>query len=281
MFERDKDVLRGVGFAILVVQGDEGESYELDRAATFATEVEMDAEATAALSCAATALAADPAFPMRDELRSALLKLGGSVPTAATELVVSRLAAESPEAQGEAVSKLTGAVEARKTVEFDYVNAAGVASHRRAEPYGTFLRAGRWYLVGRDTTLQETRVFALTRLSELSVATRRPKTHDFERPDGFDVGSYLLLPFQYGSEGFEAEITFDPDAAWRVPSLTKGRGTVESAEEGLVWRIDCRDSERLLRWTIEHGPGIRVSGPQELLARLKHALEDVAEAHRG
>jgi predicted DNA-binding transcriptional regulator YafY len=218
---------------------------------------------------------------MREELRSSLLKLGGSVPTAASALVASQLADEAPEAQADAVSELTGAVAARKIVEFDYVNAAGAASHRRVEPFGTFLRAGRWYLVGRDTTLDEVRVFSLARLAGLSVETRRPKTHDFERPEGFDVGSYLLLPFQYGSERFEAEIAFDPDAAWRVPSLTRGRGAVESAEYGLVWRIDCRDSERLLRWTIEHGPGIRVKGPDQLLAQLRRALEDTAEAHCG
>ena len=276
MFERDKDFLRGAGFAILVVQGDDAESYELDRAATFATDIEMDAEAAAALSCAATALVADPAFPMRDELRSALLKLGGSVPTSTASLVSSQLAHEAPEAQGDAVSELTGAVAARKTVEFDYVNAAGVASHRRVEPHGTFLRAGRWYVVGRDTALDEVRVFSLARLAELSVETR-----DFERPDGFDVGSYLLLPFQYGSERFEAEIVFDPDAAWRVASLTRGRGALESAEDGLVWRVDCCDSERLIRWTIEHGPGIRVKGPEPLLARVRQALEEAAEAHYG
>ncbi len=281
MFERDKDVLRGAGFVIRVVKGDDGESYELDRDATFATDVEIDADTAAALSCAGTALAADPSFPMREDLRSALLKLGGSVPRAASARVFSQLADEAHEAQADAVTQLTRAVAARKTVEFDYVNAAGVGSHRLVAPYGTFLRAGRWYLVGRDTALDEVRVFSLARLTGLSVETRRPKTPDFERPDGFDVGSYLLLPFQYGGDPFEAEIVFDPDLAWRVPSLTRGRGALESAKDGLVWRVDCRDADRLLRWTIEHGPGIRVTGPAPLLERLEHALADVAKAHRG
>jgi proteasome accessory factor B len=281
MFERDKEVLRGAGFVIRVVVGDDGESYELDREATFGTDVELDEDLAAALSCAGAALAADPSFPMRAELRSALAKLGGDLPRPGAGRVTSHLTDEAGDASGELVSALAAAVVSRKTAEFDYVNAGGVAGRRIVEPYGTFLRVGRWYVVGRDTGLDEVRVFSLSRISGLGIESRRPKTPDFEPPAGFDVGDYLLLPFQYGDEDFEAQLLFEPDAAWRAPRLTRGRGALEPTEAGLAWRVDVRDGDRLLRWVIEQGPGIRVEGPLRLRDRLRDALERVERAHVG
>jgi len=281
MFERDKDQLRAAGFTILT---DEDSRYSVDRDATFASTVDLTAEEVAALRAAGIALLADPSFPFGPDLRLALAKIASGSDTDgpdATISAASRLADEDPERQGVSVADLSAAATASKRVTFGYTNSYGASAPHDVEPYGLFLHDGRWYLVGRDIARDEVRTYTVSRMATIAVNTAKPATPDFARPDGFDVGSFVRLPFQYGppAEEFEAELAIDASAAWRAERLTAGQGELTPDGDGFRWRVSARSVPRLTRFVVENEPGIRLIGPPHACTALRDGLETVANLH--
>lgn len=278
MLERDKKELRQMG---LVIESDAEGNYQLDRGATFASEVVLEPGETAALRAVGIALLDDPSFPFAGELRFALTKIASAISESAPK-AVAHTADEDPERQGELVAALNGAVRSRKVARFDYTNSYGEQKTHAIEPYGIFARDGRWYVVGRDTQIDEARVYTVSRIANLAVEQARPETPDFDRPADFDVSSYIGLPFQYGETEFSALLSFDSGVAWRAGSLTAGKGTLAPQADGAVmWRVNARSRSRLLRWMVENGPGITVMEPVDLAEEYVGALASVAALHGG
>ena len=283
MFERDKDELRASGLAIETVRMGAADGYRLDRDATFAPPLSFSAEELAALRAAGAALLADAGFPLREELRLALLKVLPGLPAAdpATAACMPEDEAAGRDAgrEGALAAEALGAISARKRVSFDYVTARGDRARREVEPWGLFAHAGGWYLVGRDVARAAPRVFALARAEGFARNATAPKSADFEPPADFDVRTYLRLPFQYGEERFTATITATSGAAPRLRRLVEGRGHTRSMEGRLAWDIEAADVDALVRWTVAHGPGLTIAAPPEAAERMRTALEEVAAAH--
>jgi len=275
MFERDKDALRDAGFSI---NSDPEGRYWLDSAATFASNIDLSAQESAAVRAVGTALLDDPAFPFAEELRFALAKIATVIDTPDAPSIA-RIADERPADQGSAVATLNRAASARKVVHFDYTNSTGQHKTHAVEPYGLFVRDGRWYVVGRDSDINEVRVYAVSRMARLTANVSRPKSADFDRPADFDVVRFINLPFQYGNDPFEATVRIEPEIAWRAPSLTAGAGVLRELPDGaLEWTIVARDRARLMRWLVEMGPGLSALDP-ELSQQLSQSLESVAALH--
>ena len=277
MFERDKDELRRAGLTL--VFDDEEQTYSLDTEATFANPLTLTDGEAAAIRIAGSALLQDPSFPFAGDLRLALAKLAAQSDPASP--ASSRLADEDPDSQGELAGLLARAVEASKVVTFDYTNSAGRSAPHAIEPYGLFLHDGRWYLVGRDDSVDEVRTYAVTRMREAVMNAKSPKSPDFERPSDFDVAAFTRLPFQYGpaDEEFEAELRFATSCAWRAASLAAGHGDLTPDGAEVVWRVPVRSPEALLQFVIENGPGLRIAAPPALAGALAAALREVEVLH--
>jgi proteasome accessory factor B len=274
MFERDKEQLRDSGFVI----EESDKHYRLDAASTFASQVDLAPEELAAIRAVGLALVDDPAFPFAEDLRLALAKLATSFDAPETS-VVTRLATEQPARQGLAVAALDLAVGARKRVSFGYTNQRGEHKVHAIEPYGVFAREGWWYLVGRDTDLDEVRVYAVARMDAPAVNSNRPKSPDFDRPDDFNVAAFIGMPFQYGPEHIDATVRISAEQTWRASSLTGGIGTLEPDGTALLWHVSARDGKRLLRWLVENGPGLELVAPEPLAQALRLRMAEVAAAH--
>ncbi|PKQ29812.1 MAG: hypothetical protein CVT60_03400 [Actinobacteria bacterium HGW-Actinobacteria-10] len=278
MLERDKKELRAMG---LVIESDAEGNYRLDRGATFASKVALEPGEAAALRAIGMALLEDPSFPFADELRFALAKIASAVHEHAPR-AVAHTADEHPELQGELVASLNGAVQSRKTARFGYTNSYGQHKKHVVEPYGIFARDGRWYAVGRDTDIDEIRVYTVSRVTGLEINANCPGTPDFAKPSDFDVVGYIGLPFQYGDDEISVLLSFAPGEAWRARSLTGGKGDLHAgADSALQWRVTARDRTRLLRWVIENGPGIQVLEPADLVRDYENGLKRVVVAHGG
>jgi proteasome accessory factor B len=276
MFERDKEDLRGAGFVIL---SDAEGAYRLDASATFVSEVALSSDEASTIRVVGSAFTDDDSFPFREDLRLALAKIASSLRSDETP-VFSRLAEESPARQAAAVALFDAAISACKRVTFGYVNSAGEHKAHDLEPYGLFIRDGRWYVVGRDRDLDEVRIYAVSRIQEPVTNKAKPKTPNFERPPDFDVRTFVALPFQYGDEPFEVLISFAPSQTWRAEAVTAGVGTLTAREdESLAWAVTARHADRLMRWVVENGPGVSLRAPEALAARLRERLTRVAELH--
>jgi proteasome accessory factor B len=283
MFERDKDDLRQAGLVITLDRTGDVERYLFDPDATFSENVELTPVEARELRAASAAMLSDPSFPYTDDLRAAVAKLVAAVGApvgSSNAILVSASADESPQAQGAAVAELTRAVAIRKRARFSYTGAGGGRSIREVEPWGLFARDGRWYLVAHGPAAAGERVFAVARMDDLTIEPSRPKTPDFERPEGFDVSRFMLMPFQFGPERHEAVLRLTGPAARRAVALTAGQGTLTQAADGaIVWRIPVADESLLARWVVDNGPGIETTAPDSLRETLASGLRKVVELH--
>lgn len=283
MFERDKDELRRSGFVIELDRSDETERYRFDADATFSDTVELGPVEAVELRAAAAAMLADPSYPYPEDLRLALAKITAAADAGLGGSAAVRSALRTDEnagAQGGAVAELTGAISTRKRASFSYTGAGGRASERTVEPWGLFARDGRWYLVARDPSADGIRVFAVARMTGLSVDRSQPKTPDFDPPADFDVRTWMLMPFQYGPQAGEATLRLSGSAAHRAASLVAGQGSLSGPAGGpYVWRVPFADEILLARWVAENGPGIKVLSPDPLRETLVAGLRRVVEQH--
>lgn len=278
MFERDKDALRAAGLVIDVVSVGDTEAYRLDAEASYARPIELAPDEVAAIRAIAAAIAEDRDFPFHEDLALALGKLSTGVQD--SPLATTRPSDQSAAGQSLYARALAEAVQARKTVTFDYTNARGESRRRTVDPYGVFFRGGTWYVSGRDREADDVRTFAVARIEDLDVNPLRPHTPDFERPAGFDVREHELLPFQFGGTAVTARIRFESSVAWRAESLARGRGELRSLPDGsAVWTVDVADLDRLASWIIDEGPGILPVDPPELVEALGAGLRAVVSAH--
>lgn len=281
MFERDKRELRAAGLVLEVDRTASPETYQLDREATFAAPLAFSAEELLLLRAAGASLLSDPAFPYGQDLRFALAKLLSSSPDLPPAAPLSALTAdENPESQAVLVATLTGAAETRKRVSFTYTNVSGSTARREVEPYGLFAQEGRWYLVGRDVAADALRVFTVPKMLDAAVDTSRPRHADFQPPGDFDVRSWMLMPFQYGTHLREAILRFAGNAAPRARALAGEGGVLDAQDDGSVlWRVPVAEDVLLARWVAENGPGIEILEPTSARDLLRSGLQEVAALH--
>lgn len=271
MFERDKDALRAAGFVIDVSSTDP-EAYTINAEASFARPVDLTTDELAALHAVAAAFIDDADFPFHDDLALAVAKLG-TTPAGHERPQPAALAPAEHAETAARVRLLAEAVQARKLLTFGYTNASGEARTRTVEPYGIFHREGRWYVSGRDCDAGATRTFLTTRMADLTMNRNKPRTPDFERPDGYDVRTIEALPFQMGPAALSAVVRFEPAVAWRAERLARGHGTLGTHEDGSVtWTVEAAGVARLASWIIEEGPGISAEAPPELRQALADGL---------
>ncbi len=277
MFERDKSDLREAGF---VIDSTSEGLYRLNAAATFAGQVDLTAEETAAVRVVGVAMLEDPSFPYPDELRLALAKIATALEPGDAP-AVARNADEDPAQQGKAVAELNRAISARKRATFGYTNSYDERRDHTVEPLGVFAHDGRWYLVARDVDIDEIRVYAIVRMRNLATNDKTPETPDFSPPADFDVHTYTGLPFQYGrDEPRVATLGFSAGRAWNLDALTARHGEVERLEDGsALWRIPFRNERGLLRWIVANGPGVTPVEPESLAGELARLLGEVERVH--
>ncbi len=171
-FERDKDELRALGVPIEVGSYDplfdDEPGYRI-RSSEFALPpIELDADEAAVIGVAARVW---QHAGMAESTMSAMAKLRA----AGIEPDTSQLNALQPSVQASepAFEPLWTAVLDRARVAFTYRDGA----KRSLEPWGLTSWKGRWYVIGRDTDRDATRMFKLSRISDLPRRTSKPAAY--------------------------------------------------------------------------------------------------------
>jgi predicted DNA-binding transcriptional regulator YafY len=100
-------------------------------------------------------------------------------------------------------------------VTIQYQAAAnGMTTQRDVDPYALAYREQAWLLVGWCHLRLEVRSFRVDRMQSVVMAPK-PKSPDFDRPDGFDVKAYVhRSPWTFTTEPIElVELELHPEAA--------------------------------------------------------------------
>lgn len=262
MFERDKDLLRGIGIPIELRPTDGWEvehGYVVDPNKYRLDDPGLTDEERAALFQAAqtVTLGGEPAAP------GAILKLGGARLAGAVE----PLAADLGEA-AETLGDLFQAVSERRRVRFKYKG-----DERRVAPYGMGHRRGHWYLVGG--TRSGERMYRVDRMEAIRV---EDDAGAFERPGGFKIKAFLeSMPWEAGSDdAVPAVIRFNAEIAWWAAKQL-GAGTARATDDGgLEVTVPVANREAFIGWVLSFGEGAEVVGPEELRRAVVERVKGIA-----
>jgi proteasome accessory factor B len=283
-FERDKELLRGLGFAVLVREDPEEPAYTryfLDRGRALLRQVSFSPEELAALALARRLTAHLPLVgpAVREGLsRAGEPGLGEWGPSG-----VASLPAPAVGKRDEArLRLLERAIAGDRRVRLRY-RALGDSQSlaREVDPYGLYLRGGVWYLLGHCHLRQAPRVFRVSRVEDARLAARG-RGPDFRLPADFDLRRYLdRYPFELGpATAGEVVLRFSPAQAWRVGAGLGRHGRVtREAEGGVRLRLASVNPEGLVTWVLGLGRGVQVLAPAGLRREVARLARAVSERH--
>lgn len=262
MFERDKDLLRGIGIPIELRPTDGWEvehGYVVDPTKYRLADPGLTDEERAALFQAAqtVTLGGEPAAP------GAILKLGGARLAGAVE----PLAADLGEA-AETLGDLFQAVSERRRVRFRYKDG-----ERRVAPYGIGHRRGHWYLVGGTSGGE--RMYRVDRMEAIRV---EDGANAFERPAGFKIKALLeSMPWEAGSDdAVPAVIRFNAEIAWWAAKQLGAGVARDTADGGLEVTVPVANREAFIGWVLSFGEGAEVMEPAELRKAVVERVKGIA-----
>lgn len=220
-FERDKDELRALGIGVQVGSFDsyfeDEPGYRIERSDFELPPIELDAEEAAVVGVAARAW---QHAGLAESTRSALAKLRA----AGVEPDTSQLAGLEPSvsATEPAFEPLWRAVLDRIQVSFVYRGG----ETRRLEPWGLTSFHGRWYVLGQDIDRQDSRMFRLSRMSDVPRSISRPGAYVV--PNDLDLRR-LARSLGPNEPTAQALLGLRPGKA---PALRRVGDTLESADPG-------------------------------------------------
>lgn len=273
-FERDKDELRALGVPIEVGSFDplfdDEPGYRIKPSEFELPPVELTADEAAVVGVAARVW---QHASVAESTRSALAKLRA----AGVEPDTSQLAALEPSVQAreEAFEPLWTAVLDRVRVSFTYRGG----EKRTLEPWGMTASKGRWYVIGRDTDRQATRMFKLTRITDKP--RRVSKVGAYQVPDDLDLRT-LARSLDPGEPNRSATIAV---RAGKGPTLRRRGRPVPAPElvsgnrlpQGFdTVEVGFADLRTLAEEVVRYGVDAIVLEPGDLRERVLTMLDRVA-----
>lgn len=194
---------------------------------------------------------------MKDKLRS----LHPNLPSAeyAEDILFDLSTAES---ERETVRELYRAIGAKRVIAFDYMSATGKQTARRLEPVRQFWERGAWYVEGYCLTRLASRMFRVSRMSEVQITDK----NFFPREPA--VGAIDDEPL-----GIHAHLRFDKSADPRVSEQFPGE--CSSDGEYIDVRTVFYQEEYALSVVLSYGAKVVVVEPAELRAALLERLGEI------
>lgn len=263
-FERDKEDLRSMGIPIesVPVDDDGGIGYRIAKDRVFLTPVEVTADERIALAIASRVW------------HEANWNHAGTTALRKLELLGGYDPADSPQyaltfpVDSQLVTELLRAIEARRTVSFNYrTSTATETAPRTVDPWAVVAANGHWYLVGFDRDRQARRTFRLSRVVDKIHLGRQIAAYDI--PNAIDHQD-LLLGSNDSSEQFVAQIRAKPGQAQRLRKRAK-------TLDGDLLHVEFGDVAAAKMELLELGDSVVVIEPLWLVEQVVAAWQRIAD----
>ncbi len=291
-FERDKADLTELGIPLEYQAGDElsDEGYLIRRERYALPALRLAPEELAMFFLAGVAALHLEASPFHDDLLLALNKIAwaaGDGEDAGRGFALPRSLGRVPQEGNprlqEHLDALRRAIVARKSVTLSYHGFwRDEVSQRRVDPYGLVLRRGAWHLVAYCHTRRDIRVFLLERIRGLSVNPLKPKTPDFEFPEGLKLSERVARePWEIRSHPpVRARIRFDPPVAEAAVAEFGPRACqVEQDGESRILELEVTSLDGLVPTVLWYRGRATPLSPPELCERVQAAWRRIGEEH--
>jgi len=263
---RDIDVLSTAGIPVYMNKGSGGgicllENYALNRA--LITEHERDNILLALRTLQATK------YP---EVEAILGKIGAlfknTTPSNWVRIELSPLGS-GPNAENKIVDIKKAILEC-KVIDFDYIDANGIRSHRNIEPMQLLFKNQAWYLNGYCRTRYDTRAFRISSIKNLvttdEVFIRRPLEDVKEEEPAAVSKKYITL-----------KLRFQPEDLYRVYDDYEEESIIRNADGTYDVTVTLPEDEWVYGYIMSFGCYVEVLEPQYIREivqeRMKKALE--------
>ena len=268
-FERDKDLLRQMGFPLVTEIPDSGSpedaGYRIPRELYELPDPGLDEAELAALRLAASAVQMEGDWG--DAVVRALRKLGGAVGEPGDTATSSAAAAAVP--SEEAAATVFAAVGERRQVAFRYRG-----EDRVVDPWRLSFHRGHWYLAGLDHHRGEERLYRLDRI-EGSVAPTGPPGA-FARPSMSQAAP--PPPWRMGDEEEQvARLWVDAEqATWAKHELGPAALREEHPDGSAVFEVSITNGPAFRSFVLGYLEHAEILGPPGLRADMATWLEQVS-----
>jgi len=253
-FERDKDLLRQMGFPVVTEIPEGGSSedagYRIPRELYELPDPGLDEAELAALRLAASAVQMEGEWT--DALVLALRKLGGGAAGGSE-----RAAAAAAVPAEEAAAAAFAAVGERRRIHFAYRG-----EERTVDPWRLSFHRGHWYLAGFDHGRGEERLFRLDRVEGALAASGLPGA--FDRPTVAQAAP--PPPWRMGDDDeIPARLWVDADQAlWARQALGPGTVREERADGSVVFEVPITSVPAFRSFVLGYLDHAEVLGPPAL-----------------
>ncbi|MDQ3315175.1 MAG: WYL domain-containing protein [Verrucomicrobiota bacterium] len=248
--------------------------------------IEVSEGEVAALFVAQKALAQYRGTPFERPLRSAFRKIADSLKDRVSfswsdmEEAISFHSAGASVADLALFERVSQAVLKSVELEFEYrkLNSKDYGP-RRVRPFHIACLENQWYLFAEDLERKKLRTFALPRMQQVRLTTKR-----FRRPARFSIRKLLSGSFGVFSGGRKERIRleFDPFAARLVSERTwhESQRISEAQDGSIVLQLELGGLEEIQRWVLSWGSHVRVLEPLQLRERIGEAAEAISQLYR-
>jgi proteasome accessory factor B len=267
MFERDKDVIRGFGIPLELVDIDAWgteQGYVIPKDRYYLPEMELSPDELGALLVAAQSGGEDPVA--EGAVRKLVYGADGGVMAG---LARGPLMTGSS-VRGDLIQAVAAATDERRRLRFDYLTSKGELGTRSVDAFAMVYRGGHWYLVGHDVERHAIRAFRLSRMRSDPMDLGEGS----EPPSGFSAADHVRARPWTGTSEDSAILGLSPDVAWWAADALVGAEATGTDDDG--WTevaVPIADDDALIAAVLELGDDAVVRAPERIRAEIVRRLE--------
>lgn len=145
---------------------------------------------------------------------------------------------------------------------------------RRVRPYQLLFDRSVWYLFAHDEDRKDMRIFALSRISDVTQANETfsiPRNFDYRSLEGT---SYFGIYSGEKIHHFVLEIS--GDTRWIMERIWAEDQKIEKSLNGIKLSFTSNQFEKVLEWILRQGSNAKPTGPKILVDRWKAAIREMA-----
>ena len=148
-------------------------------------------------------------------------------------------------------------------------------SIRKVQPYQLLFDRSAWYLSGYDENRQDRRIFALSRISRISVTQEK-----FTLKEGFDYRNSEGLSY-FGiykdQKSYKFVIEIKGDVLWITERQWAEDQKIQKTADGIKLSFTSNQFEKVLTWLLSLGENARPLAPALLIEKWTAAIQKMYE----
>jgi len=165
----------------------------------------------------------------------------------------------------------------RRVVEFDYYNSSGEKAFRRVEPMKLWFKFKAWYFEGFCLNKQDTRLFKLSRIKNLTVTSEHfPEQEGITLSDNLTWKSWDIYEFQ---EDITLKFQIAPEMIYRVFDELNECTIEKQSDESIVVKVICPEGNWLYNFLLSFGEYIEVLEPEHIRKTIKDRIDKVSKKY--